>query len=101
MRRFIAYIFTTSAAFYIFFSYSSIWSTILASALLALAVAVVENGKFDKYVAKMLKQSNLSVSELDVCQLTKRLTKRNFAAMYIASFIIYTIVLETIRMVVR
>ncbi len=101
MKRFIAYIFPTSAAFYVFFSYLSVWSTILASALLALAVAVAEDGRFDKYVAKMLKQSNLGVSELDVCQPTRHLTKRNLAAMYIASFIIYTIVFETIRMVVK
>ncbi len=68
MKRFVLHLLTTIAAFYILFSYRTIWSTTLASALLSLDVVLAEG----------------------------RLEKRDLAAIYIASFILYTAALTVV-----
>ncbi|WP_202319476.1 hypothetical protein [Archaeoglobus neptunius] len=68
MKRFVAHLLTTIAAFCIFISYRTVWKTTIASALLSLDVVLAEG----------------------------RLEKRDLAAIYIAGFIIYTAALSVV-----
>lgn len=92
MRSFAAYI-LTFAAFYTFFSYLSIWGTILASALLALSATIAEDrSKFNRYLEIILK----NVQGRKTLQPHVR---QNLVVSYVTNFVIYSALLEVAKLV--